>query len=91
MDARTQKRIASVQHVKQKSYYRRLSEEPDPTATCSTRLWKGKMKVWVRALRAQADPFAQLAACNDRQKPVHGAAAMLAQTQGRHHDEQHVL
>ena len=47
--------MASVQHIKQKPYYRPLSEEPDPTATCSTRLWKWKMKVWVETLKEQAD------------------------------------
>ena len=56
MDARTQKRMASVQHIKQKPYYRPLSEEPDPTATCSSRLWKWKMKVWVETLKEQAAP-----------------------------------
>ena len=55
MDARTQKRIASVQHIKQKLYYRPLSQEPDPLDEgCSTRAWKYAMKVWVETLKKNA-------------------------------------
>ena len=55
MDARTQKRIASVQHIKQKLYYRPLIQEPDPLDEgCSTRAWKYAMKVWVETLKKNA-------------------------------------
>ena len=52
MDTRTQKRIASISHIKSKPYYRPVIEEPDPFAeNCSTRMWKHKMKSWVEMLK----------------------------------------
>ena len=53
IDARTAKRMAHVRHIKQKPYYRPgLVEQPDPSAqTCSTRMWKYKMRVWVETMK----------------------------------------
>ena len=51
MDRRTQKRIASVQRIKSKPYYKPIGDEPDPVATCSARHWKWQMHVWVEMLK----------------------------------------
>ena len=53
MDARMQKRYASVQHIKQQWYYRPgvVDDEPDPGENCPTRMWRFKMLVWVIALK----------------------------------------
>ena len=51
MDARVAKRVAQVQRIKRKKYYVPVAEEPDPIATCATRMWKFKMKVWVETLK----------------------------------------
>ena len=51
MDERTAKRYASVQHIKQKPYYRPGIEDPNPFETCPTRAWRYKMKVWVVTLK----------------------------------------
>lgn len=53
IDARMAKRMAQVWHIEQKPYYRPgLAEQPDPSAqTCSTRMWKYKMNVWVQTLK----------------------------------------
>ena len=52
MDERTAKRYASVQHIKQKPYYRPgIIEDPDPFEPCPTRLWRHKMKIWVVTLK----------------------------------------
>ena len=52
-DERTAKRYASVQHIKQKPYYRPgVIDDPNPfDETCATRAWKYKMKVWVATLK----------------------------------------
>ena len=64
MDGRTQKRIASVQHIKSKPYYKPINEEPDPVAACSARHWKWQMKIWVEKLKS-------LQACDQDQLPQH--------------------
>ena len=61
MDAQTQilpyfrllKRLESVQHIKNKPYFRPgIESEPDPfDETCSTRMWRFKMKIWVETLK----------------------------------------
>ena len=52
MDAKTAKRVAQIQRVKGKPYFRAgLIEEPDPLAVCATRMWKWKMSVWVQTLK----------------------------------------
>ena len=60
MDARMQKRYASVQHIKQMPYYRPgvVHDEPDPfDKTCPTRMRRYKLRVWVIALkRAYQEP-----------------------------------
>ena len=56
MDERTAKRYASVQHIKQKWYYRPGDiDEPNPFETCPTRRWRYKMRVWVLALKRAFD------------------------------------
>ena len=54
MDARTKKRVDSVQHIKSKPYFRPgIEQDPDPfDETCSTRMWRFKMKVWVETMKA---------------------------------------
>ena len=52
MDGQTEKRFASVQHIKQKLYYRPgVVEDPDPFEACPTRAWRCKMKEWVLTLK----------------------------------------
>ena len=53
IDSRTAKRMAQVRDIEQKSYYRPgFVEEPDPSAqTCSTRMWKYKVRVWVETMK----------------------------------------
>ena len=54
MDARMQKRYASVQLIKHQWYYRPgvVDDEPDPfDENCPTRMWGFKMRVWVIALK----------------------------------------
>ena len=69
IDSRTAKRMVQVQHIEQKSYYRPgLVEEPDPSAqTCSTRMWKYKMRVWV-------DTMKKTQTCDQGLPHPHGAA-----------------
>ena len=58
MDARTAKRVAQVEHVKQQAYYSFACDRPEPdplSANVSTRLWKHNMRVWVNALKASYD------------------------------------
>ena len=62
MDGRTQKRIASVQHIKTKPYYKSINEEPDPVFACSSRHWKWQMKTWVEKLKS-------LQTCDEDQLP----------------------
>ena len=65
MDARTAKRVAQVQHIKGKPYFRAgLVDEPDPLAICATRMWKWKMKVWVETLK-------KAHTCDQDQLPQH--------------------
>ena len=52
MDARTAKRVAQVDHIKQKRYYRQTPDEPDPLLGVSTRVWKYTVRMWIRALKA---------------------------------------
>ena len=52
MDARTAKRVAQVDHIKQKRYYRQTPDEPDPLLGVSTRMWKYTVRMWIRALKA---------------------------------------
>ena len=55
MDARTAKRVARVEHIKQQAYYSFACDRPEPdplSANVSTRLWKHNMRVWVNALKA---------------------------------------
>ena len=54
MDARMAKRVAQIEHIKQKPYYGSACdrEEPDPTlSSISTRMWKYTMRTWVNALK----------------------------------------
>ena len=57
-DARMQKRLASVQHIKQQWYYKPglADEEPDPfDETCPTRMWRHKVRVWFVTLKRAFD------------------------------------
>ena len=56
MDARTAKRVAQVQHIKGKPYFKPVVEEPDPFSEASTRTWRYSMRCWVQTLKAQAEP-----------------------------------
>ena len=49
MDARTAKRVAQVEHIKQKRYYRQTPDEPDPLLGVSTRVQE--------TARSQTDAF----------------------------------
>jgi hypothetical protein len=51
MDSRTEKRMAQIAHIRQKQYYSRVLEEPDPFREMSTRMWKYTVKMWIRALK----------------------------------------
>ena len=52
MDARTAKRVAQVDHIKQKRYYRQTPDEPDPLLGVSTRIWKYTVRMCIRVLKA---------------------------------------
>ena len=52
MEARAAKRLASIQHVRQKVYYTDEIEEPDPLDNeISTRHWKCVFNLWVQAMK----------------------------------------
>ena len=68
MDERQAKRVASVQQIKQKPYYRPgvVDEEPDPLdETCPTRKWRYKLRVWVVALKRMQEQERGNAAAHD--------------------------
>ena len=79
MDARTAKRVAQVQQIKGKPYYARVAKEPDPVESCSTRMWKFKMRSWVQELKTTRT-------CDQDQLPQHEedpAHDVMASSQGR--------
>lgn len=51
MDSRTEKRMAQIAHIRQKQYYSKFLEEPDPFGHMSTRMWKYTVKMWILALK----------------------------------------
>ena len=51
MDSRTEKRMAQIAHIRQKHYYSKVFEEPDPFRQMSTRMWKYTVKMWIQALK----------------------------------------
>ena len=69
IDARTAKRVADVQHIKSKQYYKPVIEEPDPyIENCSTRKWRFTMRTWVLVLKKNAKTC-------DRGLPQHEGSA----------------
>ena len=60
MDARTQKRVAQIAHIKQKAYYEKVHDEPDPfrDREMSTRMWKYTVRVWIQSLKNRSKDVA---------------------------------
>ena len=60
MDARTQKRVAQITHIKQKAYYEKVHDEPDPfrDREMSTRMWKYTVRVWIQSLKNRSKDVA---------------------------------
>ena len=52
MDSRTEKRISQIAHIRQKTYYSKVHEEPDPLRDMSTRMWKYTVRMWIQALKS---------------------------------------